>query len=175
MSLSSKLSKRTFPTQDVTICLDAALGTERDALIAKARRSPADAKALKKLEDEMRDSLVTIRVTGVPYVEFLKIQRSHPGRKGVDFTGFNTETFWGDFIYKTASVVEDDGSLSRLSEMPRKEWDEFSEGLTAADLDALAIAVDATNNKRVATDFLSRGSASTEPSSPTFEPLEPGE
>ncbi len=172
MSLADKLSKRTFPTQDVTICLDAALGAERDALMTQ--RGPAAAKRLKALEEKMRDSLVTIRVTGVPYGEYLKVQRQHPGRKGIDFTGFNTETFWGDFIYKTASIVDGD-DVQKLTDVPRKQWDELVDGLTAADLDALAIAVDATNSKRVETGFLSIGSASTEPSSPTSEPLETGE
>ena len=170
MALTGKT--RTYPTEDVTICLDAALSAERDRLTGE--RGPDAAKRIKELEERMRDSLITIRVTGVPYAEYLKIQHTHPARSG-RYEPFNKETFYPDFVYKTGYEVEADGSLSKLSENPRKVWDEIASGFTVAELVALMQAVDRVNETRAETGFLSRGSALTEPSSPTFEPPERGE
>lgn len=160
MSFSEKLGKRTFPTRDVTICLDAALGAERDALMSV--RGPQAKKQLAELEERMRDSLVTIRVTGVPVGLYVKLQGMHPRRDGRAEV-FNPETFYPDFVYRTASIVEGD-ELEKLSELPRAQWDEFAENLTTAELNALAQAVHDTNTEKVETGFLSRGSATTEPS-----------
>lgn len=165
MSFTSK--KRTFPHRDVTLCLDAALAAERDALMARIssadRKSPADAKALSDIEERMRESIVTIRVCGVPYATYLKIQNAHPRREG-RMEAFNPETFYSDFIYKTGFEV-DGGEPKKLSEIPRREWDEFVENLTTAEIEALARVVEETNGQRVETAFLSLGSGSTEPSS----------
>ena len=170
----SKTRKRTYGHRDITICLDAELGSERDALIANKRKSPDEAKRLKQIEEEMRESLLTIRVVGVPRAQYAKIQGAHPGKPGT-MQAFNPDTFFSDFIYKTGFEVEDDGNLSKLSEWNRSEWDEIADGLTDGEYTDLASAVFDLNKTRPDTGFLSRGSASTEPSSPISEQPEPGE
>ena len=168
----SKNRTRTYPHRDVTICLDAMLGMERDALLVKKRLSPSEVKQLKDLETRMQDSLLTVRVVGVPRAEYAKIQRAHPGVTPLQ--AFNPDTFFYDFIYKTGSEVDGD-EVSPLSEWKRSEWDEITEGLTEGEWNDLAQAVHDVNVKRVETGFLSRGSAATEPSSQNSEPQEPGE
>jgi len=166
----AKNRKRTYGYRDIQICLDAALGAERDSLMAKARRSPAEAKRIAEIEQEMRESIITIRVVGVPRMEYGKLQKPH-----IDATGkLDVERFFSDFIYKTGFEIED-GELSPLSDWKRREWDELSEGLTDAEYTALANAVIVLNQTRTDTGFLSLGSDAMEPSSPTSEPLEPGE
>ena len=170
--MSKKNRKRTYGFRDVTLCTDAALGAERDALIAKNRRSPVEAKRLADLEKEMRESLITIRVSGVPRMDYSKLQRPFISANGeLDF-----DRFFTDFIFKTGFEVEADGTVTKLSDgWSRSEWDEFSEGLTDAEYSDLANAVAAMNKTRMETGFLSRGSTATEPSSPTSELLETGE
>jgi hypothetical protein len=172
--MSKKNRTRTYPHRDVTICLDAGLAAERDALMVrvKGRKSPADAKAVKELEDRMRDSLLTIRVTGVPRLEYAKVQRAHPSKNPLQ--SFDPDTFFMDFIYKTGFEVDGD-EVTRLSEWNRSEWDEIADGLTDAEFTALATAVHETNVERVETGFLSVSSAQTGHSTQTSEQPEPGE
>lgn len=167
----SKNRTRTYPHVDVTICLDAALAAEREGLLAQ--RGPVAAKQLKALEESMRDSLLTVRVMGVPRGEYMKIQRAHPGQTPLQ--AFNPDTFFYDVIYKTGFEVEADGTLTRLADWKRSEWDEITDGLTEGEWNDLAQAVHNVNVNRVETGFLSRGSAQTEPSTPTSEQPEPGE
>lgn len=161
--MSKKNRKRTYPHKDVTICLDAGLAAERDALMASigARRSPAEVKAVKELEDRMRDSLLTIRVVGVPRLEYAKIQRAHPGKS--QGQAFDPETFFMDFIYKTGFEVDGD-EVSKLSDWERSEWDEVAGGLTEGEFTELATAVHICNIERVNTAFLSSSSGLTEDS-----------
>lgn len=170
----SKKRTRTYPHRDVTICLDAELAAERDELMkrVKGRKSPADVKAVRELEDRMRDSLLTIRVTGVPRAEYAKIQRAHPGKSPLQ--AFDPDTFFMDFIYKKGFEVDGD-TVTPLSSWNRSEWDEIADGLTDAEFTALAEAVHETNVQRVETGFLFNGSALTEPSSQNSEQPEPGE
>ena len=172
--MSKKNRTRTYPHQDVTICLDAGLAAERDALLqkVKGRKSPADVKAVKDLEDRMRDSLLTIRVVGVPRVEYAKVQRAHPGKTPLQ--AFDPDTFFMDFIYKTGFEVDGD-EVSKLSEWNRSEWDEITEGLTDGEWSDLCQAVHDTNVERVSTGFLSVSSGQTEPSTPNSGQPDPGE
>jgi hypothetical protein len=173
--MSKKNRTRTYPHKDVTICLDGAAAAERDALmvkVGKGRRSPEVAKQIRDLEDRLRESLLTIRVTGVPRAEYDKIQRAHPGKTAVQ--AFNPDTFFTDFVYKTGFEVDGD-EITRLSEWDRHEWDEIADGLTDAEFTAVATAVHEMNVQRVETGFLSRGSVQTEPSSQNSEQPESGE
>lgn len=173
--MSKKNRTRTYPYKDVTICLDAALVSERDALmvkVGKGRKSPEVAKQIHDLEARMRESLLTVRVTGVPRAEYSKIQRAHPGKTATQ--AFNPDTFFTDFVYKTGFEVDGD-EVTRLSEWDRSEWDEIADGLTDVEFTELATAVHETNVQRVETGFLSRGSGQTEPSSQNSGQLEPGE
>jgi len=169
MSFTEK--KRTYRFTDVEVCLDAALSSERDALMVD--KGPAVAKRIKEIESQMRDSIVTLRISGVPYQKYLQVQRAHPARKG-RVEAFDPETFYPDFVYKHGAEVEGE-TVTPLSESPRSQWDEFVSGFTTAEINAIASAVEETNGRRADTGFLSRGSAATEPSSPTSEPPETGE
>jgi len=168
----SKNRTRTFPHRDVTICLDGAASADREMLLSKQRRTPAEAKQLKDIEERMKDSLLTIRVVGVSRAEYAKIQRAHPG--ATPMQAFNPDTFFYDFIYKTGFEVAGD-EVSKLSEWDRADWDAITEDLTEGEWNDLAQAVHDMNVERVETGFLSRGSATTEPSSQTSEQPEPGE
>lgn len=186
MSLADKISKRTFPTKDVVLCLDAALAAERDALVAdlaQARKSgegrlassPVEklTKQINELEERMRDSLVTIRVAGLPFAEYNKIMRAHPPRKGKQ-EAYNVETFFPDVVYKSGSLVEGD-EVTKLSESPRTEWDALVEVLTDKEFDTLVEGVIATNRTMQEVGFLARGSATTAASSEISESPEPSE
>lgn len=177
MSLSEKLAKRTFPTKDVQLCLDAALSAERDALMAElsAARKKSDArlsstskgltKQVAELEDQMRAATITIRITGMPFAEYNKIMRAHPPRSGRQEV-FDPETFYPDVAYKAGSLVEGD-QVTKLSESPRAEWDELMGVLTDGEFDALALAVNSVNRTLSGVGFLGRSSEQTDDSDET--------
>lgn len=186
MSLADKISKRTFPTKDVVLCLDAALAAERDALVvelAQARKSsegrlassPVTAltKKINALEEQMRDSLVTIRVTGMPFAEYNKVMRAHPPRKGKQ-EAYNVETFFPDIVYKSGALVEGD-QVTKLADSPRSEWDALVDVLTDKEFDVLVESVIATNRTLQEVGFLARGSATTDASSGTSDSPETSE
>jgi hypothetical protein len=174
MSYADKISKRTFPTRDVVLCLDAALSAERDAAIAevtrlsqvqeKAReagssrmRNPELAAAQKKvaeLEERMRDSLVTIRVTGVKYAEYNSIQFAHKPRKGHN-EAYNPISFFPDLVYKSSYEIDGE-TVTKLTDTPRSAWDALVEELTDAEFTELANAVIAVNGIKAGTGFLDR-------------------
>lgn len=166
----SKKIKRTYPHKDVTLCLDAGLAAERDALMKQ--RGPQAKKHLAELEARMRDSLITIRVCGVSRAEYRKIQQAHPSKTATQ--AFDPDTFFLDFIYKTGYEVDGD-EVTKLSTWDRADWDEIADGLTEGEWSDLAVAVHETNATKVETGFLSRGSVSTEPSVPNSEPPATGE
>lgn len=172
MSLAEKKNKRTYPTKDVTICLDAALSAERDRLMARQAQPSDDrvrsgkasiAKEIAALEDRMRDSLLTIRVTGTDYATYNSVQFAHKPRKG-RMEAFNPTTFFTDIVYKTSYEVDGD-ELVALRDQPRGDWDEIANGLTDAEFTELANAVIATNGVRAATGFLDRNASGTTPDS----------
>jgi hypothetical protein len=178
MSLADKISKRTFPTKDVVLCLDAALGAERDAALAElAEARSRDSGRLasnttaplvqkvNEIEDRLRDSLITIRVVGLPFAEYNKIMRAHPPRKGKQ-EAYNVETFFPDVVYKSGSLVEGD-EVTKLTDSDRKEWDALVDLLTDKEFDVLVDAVLATNRTLQEVGFLGRGSATTTDSSET--------
>jgi hypothetical protein len=187
MSLSEKISKRTFPTTEVKFCLDAALSAERD----QALRDLADARAtdsgrlasnvagaaqkrVAELEKAMQDSIVTVRVVGLPFAEYNKIMRAHPPRKGKP-EGLNPETFFPDVVYKSGWLVEDGKDPIKLADTPRSEWDALVAVLTDAEFDDLAKAVNVVNRTLQEVGFLGRGSGKTEDSSGTSESPAPSE
>lgn len=170
MSLSSYRAKRTFPSRTVTICLDAALSAEKDRLLrqrfaAGDKVPPALAKAFKDLDARMTESLLTIKVVGVPFAEYHKIQMAHPARKDVR-EPYNPLTFYPDVVYKTGLLVEGE-TETPLRDSPRGEWDELVAGFTSAEMIALTEAVDDVNGNRVNPDFLLTGSATIPGSSET--------
>lgn len=168
MSLKSYREKRTFPSIVVTICLDAALSAEKDQIqrqifAAGERKPPALVKAMRELDDRMLESCLKIRVVGVSFAEFQKIQLAHPGRKGQQ-EPYNPVTFYPDVVYKTSLLVEGDVE-SPLSDQARSDWDAIVADLTTAEMSALVDAVDEVNGRRVNPDFLLPGSTATPDSS----------
>lgn len=179
MSLSDKIAKRTFPTQDVVLCLDGELSQERE----KALQAVADARKNNRLagggvkavldrvadiESRMKDSIVTVRVVGLPFAQYNKIQHAHPPRKG-HMEAFNPLTFFTDVVYKSSLLVVPDTDPVPLTATPRKEWDEFVDALTDAEFGQLARAVAEVNNTGREYGFLGRPSEATLDSSATSE------
>lgn len=185
MTFSEKLAKRTFPTRDVKLCLDAGLVAERDAVMAQIRQTQGpDArvrsgagvlqKRAAELEEQMRESLITIRVTGLPYALYNKIMRNHPPRKG-KAEAFNPESFYSDLVYKSSSLVEGE-TLQPLTEVPRAEWDQLIESLTDGEFDILAGAALEVNRERGRQiGFFETDSGTTPTSSETSESPDPSE
>jgi hypothetical protein len=184
MSLSDKLALRTFPTRDVTLCLDADLSSQRDTLMAKIDSARKDSRArsgisglqrqIAELEASMRASLVVIRVTGLPYAEYNKIMRAHPPKKG-QLSNFNPETFYSDLVYKSAALVDGD-QVQPLVDVARSEWDQLVASLTDGEFDMLAGAALEVNRERGRQiGFLGGTSNETPSSSETSESPEASE
>lgn len=181
LSLSEKLSKRTLPTQDVTLCLDGALTAERDALLSRIAelekkrqkdaeagsdraRNPELAKALKAvadIEERMRESQVTLRISGLPFVEYNTIMRAHPPKKGAQ-SPFNAETFFLAAAKVSAQYVGDDGELEAISD---DDWSVLEQSLTDGEHDLLANAVLFVNRTyaQASPAFLGHASKPTRP------------
>lgn len=179
MSLSDKLQHRTFPTKDVTLCLDAALSAERDAAMAelvKAREDDAKRlagnaarpiqKRIDDIEERMRDSLVTLRVTGLPFAEYNKCVHANPPRKGKQ-EAFNPTTFFLYVARKSAKYIDDSGA----HDISPEEWEQIEAGLTDGEHDTLANAVIEVNRTQglQGVGFLGRASGTTPDSSETSD------
>jgi hypothetical protein len=147
MSLSDKLQHRTFPTKDVTLCLDAALSAERDAAMAELAKQQQDSrlasgkgaiqKRITEIESRMRDSLVTLRITGLPFAEYNKAVHANPPRKGRQET-FNPTTFFLYVARKSTQYIDEAGEAHDIT---GEEWDRIESGLTDGEHDNLATAV----------------------------------
>jgi hypothetical protein len=150
MSLSDKLQHRTFPTKDVTLCLDAALSAERDAAMAElVKAKDADSgrlagngtgaiqKRITEIESRMRDSLVTLRITGLPFADYNKAVHANPPRKGRQET-FNPTTFFLYVARKSTQYIDEAGAAHDIT---GEEWDRIESGLTDGEHDNLATAV----------------------------------
>jgi hypothetical protein len=185
MSLSDKLQHRTFPTKDVVLCLDAALSAERDAAMAELVKANDPAtrrlagnggrevqKRIDAIEDRMRESLVTLRITGLPFAEYNKCVHANPPRKGKQET-FNPVTFFLYVARKSATYVEGDEALPISDE----DWAALEGALTDGEHDNLANAVIEVNRTQglQGVGFLGRASATTTDSSETSAQPEPSE
>lgn len=186
MSLSDKLQHRTFPTKDVTLCLDAALSAERDAAMAElvearsqdSGRLAGNAarpiqKRIDEIESRMRDSLVTLRITGLPFAEYNKCVHANPPRKGRQET-FNPTTFFLYVARKSSEYIDEAGAAHPIT---GEEWDQIEAGLTDGEHDNLANAVIEVNRTQglQGVGFLGRASATTQGSSETSASPEPSE
>lgn len=179
--LSSKLSEavETFPFKDVTVCLNRALAAERDRLMGELaavqseNRMRKDTKALREQIDavtaRMQDSLVTVRITGVPYAEYQRWLNANPPRKGKQEL-FNVDTFFTYAAKRSASIV--DGEV--VEQITPEEWDLLDEKLINSDFNAIAAAVLEVNNQGVP-GFLLTASARTAASPVTSESHSPQE
>jgi hypothetical protein len=170
--LKAKTDKATFRYRDVTVMLDGEKAIERDALIeeiTKAADAPVDGRLgkdpvketrakLEALEDEMRDSLVTIRVRALPTDKWNKICAAHPARDGVavDKTkGYN-------IVEVTKAAVETGGHLvedGKTETVEAAEWPAFWEALSGGDFDRFWFAIYGLNEQDgwLGVDFLKKG------------------
>lgn len=186
MSLSDKLAHRTFPTKDVTLCLDAALSSERDAAMAelvKARQTDSGRlasntagriqKQINEIEARMRDSLVTLRIVGLPFAEYNKCVHANPPRKGKQ-ESFNPTTFFLYVARKSAKYIDENGDPQDISS---EDWEALEASLTDGEHDNLANAVIEVNRTQglQGVGFLGRASATTRDSSEISEPPAPSE
>jgi hypothetical protein len=193
-ALAKKLADKKFAFRDITLCLDGTLSRQREELMAElfaATRSAEDApnpdarlssvspaKALQKridaLEDEMRDSSITIRLTAVNFGEYNKFIIQNPPRKGNTQDaqlGLNGSTFFMDVARRTAKFLNEDGELEDIAD---DEWEQLEETLTDGEFDRIANAVLDLNRRegQRGVDFLSRGSKTTRDSDETPASLE---
>lgn len=183
MSLSEKLSKgRTFPTKDVQLCLDAALVAERDrameALADAVKKNTTDGRLtgvagkaeraeLDEIEERMRASVITLRVTGLPFKEYNDCVRANPPRKGRQET-FNTSTFFLYTARRSTRYVNDAGELEPISD---EDWARIEADLTDGEHDLLAGAVIEVNRTQglSGVGFLGRSLPTTRSSDETSE------
>jgi len=169
--LKAKTDKATFRYRDVTVMLDGEKAIERDALV-KAITEAVDApdlrlgedpaavarKKLDALEEEMRDSLVTIRVRALPTDKWNAICAAHPARDGVAIDkpkGYN-------IIEVTKSAVEAGGHLvedGKTEPVEAGEWPDFWANLSGGDFDRFWFAVYGLNEQDgwLGVDFLKKG------------------
>jgi len=183
--VSQKLKSAKFPFKDVSISLDRALGAERDELLqarpplaARAAAvveekapdarlgGPSVAKELQKLdkkiadvETAMRDSAITLRITGVSFGTYNEYIAANPPREGKQ-EQFNSSTFYIYVARRTAQSLEDDGTLEPVTDT---EWDDIEANLTDGEHDRIAMAVVAVNRTEGlrGVDFLSNISGAT--------------
>lgn len=169
--LKAKTDKATFRYRDVTVMLDGEKAIERDALveaITNAKDAPdlrlgedpaAEArKKLDALEEEMRDSLVTIRVRALQTDKWNAICAANPPREGVVLDkpkGYN-------IIEVTKAAVEAGGHMiedGKTEPIEADEWPEFWESLSGGDFDRFWFAVYGLNETDgwLGVDFLKKG------------------
>lgn len=180
MSLTDKILNRTFPQKDVTLCLDAGLAVEREQIVTELAKARADTrlagntakvqKLIADIESRMTESLVTLRITGLPFAEYNKALQANPPRKGRN-EDFNASTFFLYVARRSAKLVEGD----TLSDISAEEWDALESALTDGEHDAIASAVIEVNRTKTGNAFLGRVSGVNRSSSETSEPQETSE
>jgi len=170
--LKAKTDKATFRYRDVTVMLDGEKAIERDALveeITKSVEAPTDSrlgkdpageakKRLAALEEEMRDSLVTIRVRALPTDRWNKICAANPAREGVALDrpkGYNV-------VEVTKAAVEAGGHLvedGKTEPVDPTEWPDLWANLSGGDFDRFWFAVYGLNEQDgwLGVDFLKKG------------------
>lgn len=169
--LKQKTDKATFRYRDVTVMLDGEKAAERDQLlevITNAQEAP-DArlgtdpakearKQLKALEDEMRESLVTVRVRALPTDKWNAITAKFPPREHQNIDerkGYNP-------VEVTKAAIEAGGHLvddGKTESIEADEWPAFWENLSGGDFDRFWIAAYTLNEQDgwLGVDFLKKG------------------
>ncbi len=169
--LKNKTDKATFRYRDVTVMLDGEKAVERDALL-EAVGAAADApdlrlgkdpvaeaqKALKALEDEMRESLVTFRIRALPTDKWNAIVAKFPARENnaADARkGYNIVEVTKATVESSAHLVED----GKTETVEADEWPALWESLSGGDFDRFWFATYGLNEQDgwLGTDFLKKG------------------
>ncbi|MGY2747206.1 hypothetical protein [Arthrobacter sp. UYCu723] len=169
--LKQKTDRATFKYRDVTVMLDGEKAVERDALIelTQAAEPPADSrlgkdpaaeakKKLAALEDEMRESLVTIRIRALDTDRWNAICAAQPPREGVALDrpkGYNVVEVTKAAVEAGGHMIED----GKTEPVDPTEWPAFWESLSGGDFDRFWFAVYGLNEQDgwLGVDFLKKG------------------
>lgn len=174
-NLLSRLESGRMPSEDVRICLDKNLLSERDSLMAAVARSErqqsSDARMagsgvdkstrerLATVEAAIGAASITLRIVGVDRTEYNALLMASPPRAGRQET-YNPTTFFMLAAKKSAKYVDESGSEHDISDV---EWKEIDKKITDGEHERIAQAV--LNVNRVAgaqsIDFLGSGSGMT--------------
>lgn len=186
-SLTDRIKGAKAPTYDVKISLDGALSAARDEAMrehveaarqvrgiadgadnreAQARMRKAQ-KNLHEIDQQLKDSVITIRFTGVSYKLWSQFVRENPPRKGQKEIA-NPETLYAYVARRTGQLVENDGSLVDID---KADWDALEDALTDGEYGEIMKAIGTVNAGvgRAGIGFLSRASGTTRPSAATSE------
>jgi hypothetical protein len=186
--LSGKLAQAKYAFKDLNFCADGRLNARRDELMQelalarqKAKRNEDNPdprlvdnqvrpleEEMKRVEQKMRDSLYTIRITATNRGEWNKLKMQHPPRKNnpVDQNlGFNTETLFVAGVQKFGKFVTEPGTEEKdwadavLEDVTEEEWKAAGETWTAGDWDRVDITILNLNAKASENDaaFLQKG------------------
>lgn len=169
--LKNKTDKATFRYRDVTVMLDGEKAAERDALMESIANSqePVDArlgqdpaaearKALAELEDEMRESLVTVRLRALPTEKWNALVAQFPPRDGVAIDQrkeYNVYEVTKAAVEAAGHLVED----GKTESVEAGEWPAFWAHLSGGDFDRFWIATMTLNEQDgwMGVDFLKKG------------------
>lgn len=173
--LDALLASASAPTADASICLRGDLRAKWESLNteleqAESRESlkltgtPSEAKALREeldaLEDEMRDSTLTLTFQGIGRKAWRELEAKHSPREGdeVDrFYGFNSDTLFDEAI----------PACLKAPEIEAAKFLELLGKLTAAQYEKLAVTVLNLNRQDVDVPLSRRASRSTKASGKT--------
>lgn len=179
-NLSARIATRKMPHKDVPICLDLDLLAQRETAmraISTTRKgvddqrlvsreiSPAT-RALEEIEQQIRDSSITIRIIGVDRTTYNQWLLACPPRKG------KQEQFDPKFFMHAAKhsavYVDEHGAEHEISD---DEWNEIDKMLTDGEHDRISEAVVYVNRAVGAVDvgFFGNGSGMTRDSSETSD------
>lgn len=172
--LDALLDTATPASQDVNLCLDGARQVERDALMraamatsegdrlgAKSAATKAHA-ALAKLDAELRDRLLTIRVFALEGTEWAALKAKHKPRDGNvqdRNQGFNIEAVARAALLRAGKRVVGD----TLKDVTPGQWEKLFKKISGGDFDTLIYATFGVNQlgSQAMTAALVKGSPAT--------------
>lgn len=175
-NLLSRLESARMPSEDVRICMDKNLLSERESLLAQiaraTRQSAADARlAAPGVEKASRERLaaveaaigaasITLRITGVDRVKYNSWMLACPPRQGKVGESFDPTKFFMHAAKNSAQYIDEAGVAHDIS---ADEWKELDKNITDGEHDRIAQAVLNVNRTAGAQsiDFLGSGSAAT--------------
>lgn len=174
-NLLSRLESGRMPSEDVRICLDKNLLSERDSLMAAVARSErqqaADARLagsgvdkstrehLAAVEAAIGAASITLRIVGVDRITYNAWLLACPPRKAKQ-ESFDPSRFFMHAAKNSAKYVDETGTENDIS---ADEWKELDKKITDGEHDRIAQAVLNVNRTAGAQsiDFLDSGSEKT--------------
>lgn len=172
--LDDLLDTATPASQDVNLCLDGGRQVERDALMKAAlqadegerlgaKSSATKARqALEKLDAELRDRLLTIRVFALEGTEWAALKAKHKPRDGNAqdrAQGFNIEAVSRQALLKAGKRVVGDA----LKDVTAGQWEKLFKKISGGDFETLIYATFGVNQlgSQAMTAALVKGSPAT--------------